>query len=137
MIGKTVAVLLSVLLASGCSDSADPSGARSSAGEAASAEAAGTPSDWHTIEYGRIALDVPSNWSLNGGEPCTGLAIVSPPRFRASCPPRPSALIKTAPDAAPSTDQSAAEVVVDGVLVRLTGVDPKTARTILASVRTR
>lgn len=136
MLRCTAAVLLLVLLASGCSESAEPM-TGSSAREAASAAAASTRSNWHTIEYGPIALDVPANWALNGDDPCTGQAIVSPPRVRTSCPPLPSALISTTADDASAPNNSAAAVVVDGFLVRLSGVDEKTAQAILASVRTR
>ena len=140
---NAAASLLLVLLASACSESTEPSSsalssARETAStEAASTEVASTPSGWHTIEYSRIALNVPANWTLNSDDPCTGRAIVSPPRVRTSCPPLPSVLISTTTAGASSTGASATDVVVEGFHVSVTGVDAKAAHAILASVRAR
>lgn len=96
-----------------------------------------SPSDWHTVEYGQIAFDVPPGWTLDSADPCTGEAIVSPPRVRTSCPPQPSALIIRSADDSPRKGAPTVQVAVGDFVVRLTGVDAKTAQTIIASVRTR
>jgi len=56
---------------------------------------------------------------------------------RTSCPPQPSALIIRSTDVSPRTDSSTVQVAVGDFVVRLTGVDAKTAQAIIASVRTR
>lgn len=148
---KVTALLpLAVLLLGGCAanagpdtllDPPQPTGAGSPSSETSATEdvtePAPVPNDWHTIEYGQIAFDVPADWTLDNADPCTGEAIVSPPRVRTSCPPQPSALIIRRADGSPRTGASTRQVTSGDFVVRLTGVDAKTAQAIMASVRTR
>jgi len=159
MLTKTAAMLLLVLVAGGCTGSAESDatpdisqetrsttaspavGEGSPAPGATPTEAvtgpAPVPNDWHTIEYGQIAFEVPAEWTLDSAQPCTGGAIVAPPRVRTSCPPQPSALIIRGADGSPRTGPSTRQIALGGFVVRLTGVDAKTAQAITASVRTR
>jgi hypothetical protein len=139
---KNIARMLLLLLPfSGCAGTGEsvstPSPTPESAPAQVSTESPPIPSGWHTIEYGQIALEVPANWTLDGAGPCTGEAIVSPPRARASCPPLPSALIVRSAEGATRTKRSTNEVVVGDFVVRLAGVDGNTTQAVMASVRTR
>ena len=159
MLTKASAMLLLVLLAGGCTGSAESDATQDISQEARSTTAspavgegspapgatpteaatgpAPIPSDGHTIEYGQIAFEVPAGWTLDSAEPCTGKAIVAPTRVRTSCPPQPSVLITTSADGSGGAGNSADQVVFGDFVVRVTGVDAKTARAILASVRAR